>query len=466
MTNKDQAHQFQLYACLPFVELAHENSIQIGPILFWPASKFETFLNSEDHQDFQGYTKSISQIRTRAEADPSGLITTTQLAPQGTTCISIDTQVTSEQREFLLIDSLYLLYFACIFRDLYYGNEILPFQVFRKMIPASKDFIQNRSNWENLYIEESDREKTICIHLIDPDICKGLGELLASIYTLDSQSSPEQIENYKRLIRAIRYLVDRFFQRFVNLFKEGLTLSEEIFEPEDIIFLTSSFEALFNLKEHHPIADFKHKLRPLLHIKYSRPLEIFWKWVDDFYEVRRRLIHKGEHPDPIFKLNPNFEVSHILIGMKLFIYSVYYMLFKYQILSSQSTDLYTPPDFKWIHPEEILLFFWTEPHLLIKLDIFITKVVKEEVQQDELYADIHLLANLFLSMYNRYYKQTQRAEGVYFLPSPLKDLQKHGTHILEVIEYAKQDEQKHTLFFQALPSEFTSALLERLSGTS
>ncbi|MBS4163902.1 hypothetical protein PRO82_001210 [Candidatus Protochlamydia amoebophila] len=92
--------------------------------------------------------------------------------------------------------------------------------------------------------------------------------------------------------------------------------------------------------------------------------------MDDFYKVKRKIIHGGTTPDPLFKLNPNFEISHISIGIKLFIYSVYYMLYRYKLTHSTHADAYTPPDFKGIHSEEVLLFFWTELSLLNKLNVY------------------------------------------------------------------------------------------------
>src|SRR5262249_12038398 len=145
-------------------------------------------------------------------------------------------------------------------------HEIPSFNAFRKMIPASSDFIQSKHNWQDLYIEENHCEDSICLHLVDSDMCRALGKALEQIYTSSSQDE-ESVQASKRLVRSIRYLVDRFFQRFVNLFGKGLHFSDEIFEPEDVIFLASSFEALFDLDPQQPAADFKYKLRTLLHLK-------------------------------------------------------------------------------------------------------------------------------------------------------------------------------------------------------
>lgn len=449
------SQNFHLYACLPFVELAHESMIQFGPVAFWPASKSEEFLTVDLHDSFHHYLQAVGQ-----EKQVTNMAT---LNSKGVTCVSIAEDMPSAIREFILIDSLYLLYFACTFRNLYYGQEIPPFNAFRKMIPASEEFIKNKQNWESLHINETDREETVCLHIIDPDICHGLGKALESIYLPSAPQDQEFIQAYKRLVRSIRYLVDRFFQRFVNLFDKGLTFPEEIFEPEDIIFLASSFESLFNIDNSQETpADFKHRLRPLLHLKYSRPVEIFWKWVDDFYEVKRRIIHGETFLDPLFRHNPNFEVSHILLGIKLFVYSVYYYLFKYQLLESTHVDPYTPPDFKWIHPEEILLFFWTEASVLDKISLFIKESEQGPLKEEAL-ADMNLLTTLFVSLYDRYYLSEQlKGEGVVrFIASPLTDLKVDGYHILEKIKQM-QTTDPQCIFLQFVHPYFINVLEDRL----
>lgn len=457
---------FDLYACLPFVELAHESTIQLGPVLFWPASKSKEFLPIDHHSSFQAYMKVVGQIKVQSQ-QKGHFVNTTTLNPKGSTCVSIAENIPKELREFVLIEALYLLYFACTFRNLYYGQEIPSFNAFRKMIPASSDFISVKQNWENLYIDETNREETICLNIIDQDICQGLGKALNAIY-IEAPSSQEQdrIQAYKRLVRAIRYLVDRFFQRFVNLFGKGLDFSKEIFEPEDVIFLASSFETLFNINDKHPAADFKHKLRPLLHLKYSKPVEMFWKWVDDFYEVKRRILHGDTLLDPLFRLNPNFEISHILLGIKLLIYAIYYKLYKFQLVKSTHVDLYTPPDFKWIHPEEILIFFWSESTILLKLNRFIKQLDQDPFQEEHL-ADIHLLTNLFVSLYERYYLEEQlKGEGIVrFIPTPLADLTSVGTHIIQHLKSRQVTDAKRNLE-QVIHPHFVRVLEERLQDTS
>lgn len=441
---ENKAYQYLPYACLPFVELGHKSSIQMGPITFWPASQLATFTPENSHSPLESYLKSIVQVKTRTETD-SQLVNTVKIPLDGTTCVSIDNTVNNDKKEMLLIDSLYLLYFACTFRNLYYSNEIPSFNSFRKMIPFSYEFIRLEDYWKDLHITENAREETVCIHLVDMEICHSFGKILTTIYGNDLQIDQKTRDDYKRMIRAIRYLIDRFFQRFVNLFKKGITFSEVIFEPEDMIFLTTSFETLFDIDDKQATSDFKHKLRSLLHLKFSRPVEIFWKWVDNFYEIKRQIVHCGQNPDPSFKFNPNFEVSHIVLGIKLFIYSVHLLLHKYQLISDKTTDSFSPIDFKWIHPEEVLLFFWTEAYLLKKLELLLSQVFEKDNKNEEIFSDIHFLSNLFVSLQERY-SNNSKIEGIKFIPSDIKDIETSIDKIKQFYQKASEQDLLVKLF--------------------
>lgn len=454
MKNNDFSQHYKVHTCLPFVELAQQSDIQMGPIIFWPASRYKEFIDKDSQKDFESYLSSIAKIKAKIN-EKSGFITTMTLPPESTTFISIAKDCNDQ--ELLLLNSIYLLYFACTFHHIYYNHEVPSFGAFRKFIPASFDFINNKTNWQDLHIEEMNREETVCLHLSDKDISNGFGKMLASIYQDNGVIPPERIKDYNRLIQAIRFLVDRFFQRFVNLFEKGLQYPDIIFEPEDVIFLTSSFEALFDINDRQATSDFKHKLRPFLHLKYSKPVELFWKWVDDFYQVKYKIVHGGEIPDPFFRFNPNFEISHILLGIKLFIYSVYYMMFKYHLLESKQIDEYTLPDFKWIHPDEILQFFWTETELLDNLQISLTPLIKGGIEYEELFSDIHLLANLFVSMQEKYYEKKEESK-IKFFPSPSEQLNKKAEMILELLELGRKDQKTRDYLNKLLPETFSQHL--------
>ncbi len=460
-TNMNQTEinfdHFQLHACLPFVELADQARVQLGPVLFWPASKSHEFLNERENATFKEYMEAIREIR--ANGTDSSIATGT-LNLQQTTCISIDKSIPVQSREFVLIDALYLLYFACSFRNLYYGNEVPSFHSFRKLIPASVDFIEDKTQWHSLHINEVDREQTICIHLIDQELCNALGEALHSSYLLVEQTA--QVQYYKRLVRAIRYVVDRFFQRFTNLFVQGLHFSDQIFKPEDFIFLASAFETLFNINEKQAASDFKYKLRQLLQLKYDKQLELFWKWVDDFYAVKQKLTCGDTFIDPIFRFNPNFEISHILLGIKVFIYSVCTSLAKHHLIVPIHEDAYTPPDFRWIHPDELLLFFWSETNILHKLNLFIKQLINEDYQE-ELDADVHFLTHLFVYIYDNYYPNYE-VRGIRFIPASQADFAADGRHIIERCRQQQQLDPDCKLLKIIHPS-FLEVLEKRLNTT-
>lgn len=446
MNYPNPSSSFHLYTCLPFIELAHETSIQMGPAIFWPASKFQYYVSPSLQPVFHSYLQSIIQIKAKAQMQ---LINTVQLSPESTTCISIHDDVLPEQKEFLLIDSLYLLYFVCTFRNLYYSQEIPSFNAFTKVIPTYKEFINNKSNWEDLHIEETDREETVCIHLFDQEIPEGLGKVLTAIYVMPSSVPKDVLNNYKRLIRSIRYLVDRFFQRFVNLFEHDPLFSQELFAPQDVLSLALSFETLFDISDRYPTSDFKHKLRPLLQIKYSRPLELFWKWVDEFYELKKKLIQGAGDPDSTFRLNPNFEISHILIGIKLFIYSIYHTFFQYQLLSSKTSTLR-------VLPEEVLVFFWTEASLLHKLSDFFAQLAENQ-QQEELYEDIALLASLYIAM-QAYRDQKFNVTHVKFIPTPIGEIKEDIEKILGALQKLESRAEIMARLNAILPKNFGQTL--------
>lgn len=466
---KEAFYSGSLCACLPFVTLAKESMVSFGPVQFWVASAAKERIPDSSLTGFQAYIEAIGQFKAVQREENVGdqcssYINTTKIAQEKMTFISIDDDIACDVRELLLLDALYLLYFACTFKNLYYGQKAHSFNAFRKIVPASLLFIENKSDWEELFIHESDREENICVHIVDPDICNGLGKALEAVYRPLNNQDPERGRVYKRIVRSIRYMIDRSFPRCTNLLDRGFYFSDEMFESENILFLTASFESLFDLNESQGIAaDFKHHLRPLLHLKYTRPIEIFWKWVDEFYALKREILCGESLVDPIFRYNPNFEVSHILLGTKLFVYSIYYYLYSYDLLASKHVDPYTPPDFKWIHPEEILLFFWTEQSVLDKISSIIQQCVdgfcKEEAQ-----ADLSLLTTLFVSLYDRYYlseKLSYRGNQIRFIPTPIDEIKQHGQVILRLLE-EMQVKNSDNIELQFIHPYFIQVLKDRL----
>jgi hypothetical protein len=112
----------------------------------------------------------------------------------------------------------------------------------------------------------------------------------------------------------------------VSLFGNNLNIPHLYFEAEDIVYLATSFEALFDLSDEHPHIEFKHKLRPMLGLRYSNSVELLWQWVDGFFSLREQIIHGRPLTETSFQANPNFDISYFYLVMKLFLYGVYWRL--------------------------------------------------------------------------------------------------------------------------------------------
>lgn len=372
------SHSYDIAAYLPYIEFDFTEPIVMGPVLLLPASEKE--INAPDvHKDL---------IKPR------------------TATLLISSTVPKEKRSALLIDAIYLLYFATVFDELYLNHAYLPFNPFTYVIPAERQ--------EKVMVKRI-IDNTYTVSGLSPEVCQGLGLALQTMYYPHSVHD-EEFREVSRIIRAIRFFVDRFFDKFHNVLNDNIPLTEQLFEPENIVFLATSFETLFNLSSQYPQADFKQKLRPLLHLKYSKPIDLFWKWSDGFYILKHNIVHSGEAPDESFRINENFILPYSFFGIKLFIYSVYYQLLKNNLLSSTDKEHYYPPNFKWLVPEEILIYLWPEKDLLMQIAL-LSQEVTAHPQDEELAADLSFLSRVYAFLFNRYLMSSLPIEHVAFFPA-------------------------------------------------
>ena len=80
-----------------------------------------------------------------------------------------------------------------------------------------------------------------------------------------------------------------------------------------------------------------------------------WKWIDQFFAIRHTTLN-GEHSlTPFFIANPNIKSPLLLVGEKLLIFSIYELL------------LAKTPSF--IHPDRVLIYFWSKEALEKKITI-------------------------------------------------------------------------------------------------
>lgn len=453
MIASSQLENTSFYAYLPFVEWASDKGVALGPVIFWPASKYQEFLKEEDRTSFQKHLQALGElILTKEEClwakkpdfDLNQMI-----------CLSISHQVSPELSQLLVIDALYLLYFAGAFRQLYEGSFVPSFHPFGVILPVS-EILKNPLDWKNSFKKISNQER-VSLSIEDQELGQALGKVLSAVYCSSMSHEASLIQLSKYLVRAVRYFIDAYSQRLIQLM--GPEASENFSEPEEMVFLTSSFEVLLDIHDKQAAADFKQKVRPLLHLKWGRPVEFFWKWVDEFYEVKRSLIYAQATLDPLFRFNPNFVISHLFLGAKLFIYIVGYMLCKHNLLPAIPKDHALPLTLKSIWVEELLLFFWTEDHLLRKLNLFIAEAERHGSLSDELIEDIQLTIHLFTFMYHHYYLVPLHPKFS-FIPTPREELLKEGLPLLKKLKDEKM--KSSPLGELLLQPDFIYALEKRL----
>jgi hypothetical protein len=420
-----QNNHYTLEACLPLVELTFETPILMGPVLFWPA--FQSTLFNDKKEFF--------------------------LPQSNMACLSLSDQLSNTQRDALLVDSVYLLYFAAIFREIYLNSTHLPFNSFTQIVKFEKDV---KYQLEDIPFPPQK------IHWINPEVCKALGNALEICYPIVQVEESDKVLEIRRLIRAIRFFVDRFYDKFHNPLINGSPFAERLFAPEDVIFLATSFEALFNISSHLSASDFKQKLRPILHLQFGKPISLFWNWVDGFYALRERIIHSGEIADSNFNENENFSVPYTFWGIKLFIYAVYYHLFKFQLLQVKSKESVIPIHFTWLHPEELLLFLWPEKTLLKKIALLTSQII-ENPDHIENFLELEFLSNLYLTIQQRYFqKDGMLPPDVHYYPTPREELEPLFQSIIENAEKIVMVEGETKPIAKAFPDSFIETLQQRL----
>ncbi len=402
---------WEIAGFLPYVDLNVKEPIHIGPIAF-SSNKIEE------------NTASYAFLKEQS------------------TCIFINNSVAQELKELLMVDGIYLLYFAAVYKELYLDWQIMPFNSFTYLVTAKEAeiFQGNAYFLTHVAIEE-----------IPPDVLIGLGGALQTVYCQPNTQSADYKE-FKRIIRAIRFFVDHFFEKFHNML-DGRNFHERFFEPENILFLTASFEALFDISAENSASDFKFKLRPLLHLKYGKPIEIFWKWVDGLYRLRQQIVHVGTIPDETFTLNRNFVITYSFYAVKLFIYAVYYKLFKLHMADRSNTGQFYPPHFKNLNPEELLVYLWPEKELLLHISLLMDQVVRDP-ENREAQIDLEFLTGLYHFMLARYGKNGREIDGLTFQPDQVKE-----------IEIPLKNIQQHSNKIRAhLPEHFCEIIEERLAS--
>lgn len=225
---------------------------------------------------------------------------------------------------------------------------------------------------------------------LDKHLQNALGKLLTHAYRIDGDA--KEREKAFRMLRSLQHALNKDFPWLI---------------PErgnyQFLMLSLAFEALLKLNPRSPAADLRQRLRPLLHLKFSRPVELLWSFVDQFYLAREEEISGVLHTRPLFLSNPNVEISLESLAEKLFIYIFYEELFLEGLLEGKEGTSTTPDNFKSIHPERVLVFFWPEETLSKKQILFTepSKIIPE--------AEIAMLQSL-RHQHKQLQKRSQKGE--------------------------------------------------------
>lgn len=219
-------------------------------------------------------------------------------------------------------DALYCLYFATYAHQLYENRDT-------PLFPRNEIL-------------------TINAEAIDYEVLKALGELLKRKYI---DKDPEATS----LLQSILYFVDRDMSHNLRV---------------KLLMLSLGFQVLLKLNPQFPEAGLRQELRPLLHMKFSKPIELLWGFVDQFYRSLKKALDGLLDERPYFDQNPNIHIPLDIVAEKLLIYTIYEKLFRSKLIKGHEGFPTTPDDFQHIHPETVMLFFWPQDTLIKKFSLF------------------------------------------------------------------------------------------------
>ncbi len=409
---------YEVYACLPFVQLPAGPPLVFGSLTFWRASDYRKHV--EHPQAFADYLEHITHVRVTAEESGQEVavgLETAALHTDAMTCISMDSRVSAQDREPLMVNSLYALYFGLILRELYHDVLPIAFDPFSVLVPASEPLVRDREAWSDRWIPEASRRRTLSIAISDPVLLTCLGHSLQAIYLPNSLPPGVTPGSERHLVRAVRFFVDRFFGRFHTPFKGAFEFPQK---PENILFLTSSFEAFFGHDQAGTAAELKRSLRAIRGMGFSRSVELMWGWVDGLYRFKNQMAHASPEVQPIYRGNPCFDVPYIYLATKLFILVICTELFtRFQKRNGHAAipleELET-----WLDSREITHVFWPVDALLVQIAQGIGNLEKVEDPQEYM-AELVTLMKIYVSVYRTYIEPGEHARYhpvKYIAPDP------------------------------------------------
>lgn len=426
-----------MYVCLPHLYLSQGRPLGMGPIRFYPSNTLDDFLSRDDQSEVQNYLETSPEVNRGTRV-----------------CVHPD--IAEEDIPELLIDAVYTLYFSAAYERIFHNDKPPKLQPFTEFVPASESAAKDPSNVESLKALDLKKNQKLEITIENDLMMNALGEVLFSAYLSEKNLDQNQC---RRIIRAIRYFIHCFHDKFRDLLGSEFLSDHRHFEPEEFLFLVTAFETLFDISPDNPNSDFKQKLRPVIHLKFGKPLETTWKWIDGFYRIKNEIVHKGNLPDVTFKENLNFEIPYISFATKLFIYSIYYDLYIMNLLPAHISEQHRPIAFHGIEREEVICFLWPEKELLKKISILMIQLAHGRIR-DESITDVNMLAHIYQHML-RYYENSFKP--ITFIPTEKEEIDRLVEAIENLSEETFEYEGKRVAIFELMPEGFMELLERRVA---
>lgn len=452
----------RLVACLPFVHLKPNEAISIGPICFWSGSCYRDFVPEKQWTGFQAYLKRISCLHSREDSERD-CPKDKSIPSEVLTFVSVHPSIVGQELNECLVDGLSLFYFTCFYRDLYYNVQVPPFQTFTKLAPALEKFTALDEKSQSFAIFEDQSQEPACIGLVDSNMAQALGHTLSAVYLSDMEGLARRSAYARRVVRSIRYFVNGFSTTFENIWRDGFSFPQCLFEPEDVIFLTSSFESLLNIESDQNTSDFKYRTRGIVQLEYSNAMEIFWAWTDGFFSLKYNMVYHGENPDTTFKVNPNFEVSYLYLGIRLFIFILHHKLCLHGFYPHSQGEKSLHDPLGKISREEVMVFFWPEKELLENIAQCLHRWTIPEAYEE--LRDITLFhMQLFCVLFHRYHLPRPR-EGhtaVNYYPTPKQLIEESTRAILDAGDLEIETDNGKLPIRAFTPEGFWTALKRRI----
>jgi hypothetical protein len=401
---------FNVYACLPFLNIHGLGHFRFGPLLFWSASECGQFLDPSLSGPCRSYLHSLrcfKDVRNGCE------VTLPNVELDSICCVSIDSSIPEDQQHQLFLDGLYALYFCTFYKSLYVGSELPDIAPLGQYVLINDSILENFKNGQSLKGNEGACsavkplidcrlfDRALAITDLQIDLMNALGRGLDQCYLPDIPKI-ERLDGEK-IIRSIRFFINGLFDHsgcIGTQFGQKMGVSDSIrgMGPEGILFIYMAFDCLADLEDQHAASKLKQELRATLNLRYAQPIEALWKWVDQFFKLKDWALYSVEHPELIFRGNSSLPIGVISYAVKLFIFMVMSRLFKAKFVDQVEMEKMGIPKVPWIARPNVIAYLWEPEVLMNQLCKRIVRIKTDGVNDPLYVIELEFWMRIYLEM--------------------------------------------------------------------